>query len=79
MLLEGILIHAALVADIVLVQQIQGRAVLLGQRHGILPGKVQMPIDADGDVVTDHGKILAHRIKPRITYKTADMPAKIAA
>lgn len=79
MLLEGILIHAALMADIVLVQQVQRCAVLLGQRHGVLPGKVEVAIGADGDVVTDHGKILAHRIKPRITYKTADMPAKIAA
>ena len=58
-LLEGVLIYPALVADVVLIQQVQGRAVLLGQRHGILPCKVQMPIGTDGDVVTDHGKFLS--------------------
>ena len=59
MLLEGILIHAALMADIVLVQQVQRCAVLLGQRHGILPGKVQMPIGADSNILTDHSDILS--------------------
>ena len=59
MLLEGILIHAALMADIVFIQQIQRCAVLLGQRHGILPGKVQMPIGADSNILTDHSDILS--------------------
>ena len=59
MLLEGILIHAALMADIVLVQQIQRCAVLLGQRHGILPGKVEVAIGSDGNILTDHSDILS--------------------
>ena len=59
MLLEGILIHAALMADVVLVQQVQGRAVLLGQSHSVLAGKVEVAIGSDSNILTDHSDILS--------------------
>ena len=59
MLLEGILIHAALMADIVFIQQIQRCAVLLSQRHGILAGKVEVAIGSDSNILTDHSDILS--------------------
>ena len=40
MLLEGRLIHAALMADIVLIQQVERRTVLLRQFYRVLPSKV---------------------------------------
>ena len=59
MLLEGILIHAALMADIVLIQQIQRCAVLLSQSHCVLAGKVEVAIGSDSNILTDHSDILS--------------------
>ena len=59
MLLEGILIHAALMADIVFIQQIQRCAVLLSQGHCVLAGKVEVPIGSDSNILTDHSDILS--------------------
>ena len=59
MLLEGVLIYAALMADIVLIHQIQRRAVLLGQLDGILSREKQVAVGADGDILTDHSFFLS--------------------
>ena len=59
MLLEGILIHAALMADIVFIQQIQRCAVLLSQSHCVLAGKVEVAIGSDSNILTDHSDILS--------------------
>ena len=59
MLLEGVLIHAALMADIVLVQQVQRRTVFLGQFNGVLSREKQVAVGADGDIFTDHSVFLS--------------------
>ena len=62
MLLESRGVNAAALADLILVHQVQGGAVLLGQLHGILTGKVQMAVLANGDVIANHGMFLLSRI-----------------
>ena len=53
-LAEGLGVHPAVVPDPLLVHQVEGGAVLLGQLHGVLPGEEQVSAGGDGEVVADH-------------------------
>ena len=51
---EGLGIHAAVVAEPLLIHQVERRAVLPGQRRNRVPGKLQVPVRGALNVVRKH-------------------------
>ena len=52
---HGLAVHPAVLADAVLVHQIQRRAVAVRQITDRLPGKAQRSVRVSADIVTEHG------------------------